>query len=47
MPSRSLTLARAVAPKTYGAYTIIFTEQGFDSKHSSIAKPLNINPMQP
>ena len=40
----SLTLTRA-GVTAYGAYTVTFTEQGFDSANSTIATMLDVNPM--
>ncbi len=42
-----LTLTRAGASAGYGEYTVIFTEQGFDTTNSSIADAdhASINPM--
>ena len=44
--SWSLTLTRAGASAGYGAYTVTFTEQGFDSLNSTITAKPDINPMQ-
>ena len=41
----SLTLTRTGASAGYGAYTVTFTEQGFDSTNSTIASMPEINPM--
>lgn len=41
--SWSLTLTRTGSSSGYGAYTVIFTDQGFDSTNSTI--PSGINPM--
>ena len=40
--SWSVTLTRAGAASGYGAYTVIFTESGFDATNSTI--PTDINP---
>ena len=42
--SWTLTLTRAGAAGGYGAYKVIFTDQGYDSTNSDI--PAKINPMQ-
>ena len=42
--SWSLTLTRAGAAGGYGAYKVIFTDQGYDPDNSDI--PVKINPMQ-
>ncbi len=46
--SWSLTLTRTGNAAGYGAYTVIFTEEGFDSTNSTIADEdhVDINPMQ-
>ena len=44
--SWTLTLTRAGASAGYGAYTVTFTEQGFDSLNSTITAKPDINPMQ-
>ena len=41
----SLTLTRTGASAGYGAYTVTFTEQGFDSANSTISGTPDINPM--
>ncbi len=41
--SWTLTLTRAGSSAGYGAYTVIFTDQGFDSENSTI--PADINPI--
>ncbi len=43
--SWSLTLTRTGASAGYGAYTITFTEDGYDSTNSTIAQYDAINPM--
>ena len=43
--SWSLTLTRTGASAGYGAYTITFTEDGFDSANSTIAGIPDINPL--
>ncbi len=43
--SWSLTLTRAGAAAGYGAYTVVFTEEGYDSVASTIAAKPDINPM--
>jgi prepilin-type N-terminal cleavage/methylation domain-containing protein len=42
--SWSLTLTRTGAAGGYGAYKVVFTDQGYDSTNSDI--PAKINPMQ-
>ena len=42
--SWTLTLTRSGAAGGYGAYTVIFTDQGYDATNSDI--PDKINPMQ-
>ena len=42
--SWTLTLTRAGAAGGYGAYKIVFTDQGYDAANSDI--PAKINPMQ-
>ena len=44
--SWSLTLTRAGAAAGYGAYTVVFTEEGYDGVGSTIAAHPDINPMQ-
>jgi len=43
--SWTLTLTRAGASAGYGAYTVIFTQDGFDLTNSTIATMPDINPM--
>ena len=43
--SWSLTLTRQGASAGYGAYTVVFTENGYDSVASSIEGMPDINPM--
>ena len=46
--SWSLTLTRTGSSAGYGAYTVVFTETGFDTTTSTIAQPpmnTDINPM--
>ena len=43
--SWTLTLTRAGASAGYGAYTVIFTQDGFDSTNSTITTMPDINPM--
>jgi len=43
--SWTLTLTRTGTPAGYGAYTITFTEEGFDATNSTIAGLPDINPM--
>jgi prepilin-type N-terminal cleavage/methylation domain-containing protein len=43
--SWTLTLTRTGASAGYGAYTVIFTDEGFDTKNSGIAAIPDINPM--
>ena len=44
--SWTLTLTRAGAASGYGAYTVVFTEEGYDSVTSTIEAKPEINPMQ-
>ena len=44
--SWSLTLTRSGAAAGYGAYTVVFTQEGYDAAHSGIAQKSDINPMQ-
>ena len=44
--SWTLTLTRTGASAGYGAYTVTFTEQGFDGANSTISDHTDINPMQ-
>jgi prepilin-type N-terminal cleavage/methylation domain-containing protein len=41
----SLTLTRKAATSSYGAYTVTFTQNGFDSANSTISDQADINPM--
>jgi type IV pilus assembly protein PilA len=43
--SWTLTLTRVGASSGYGAYTVTFTDQGFDTTNSTIATMADINPM--
>jgi type IV pilus assembly protein PilA len=43
--SWSLTLTRVGASAGYGAYTVTFTDDGFDKANSTIADLADINPM--
>ncbi len=43
--SWTLTLTRAGAASGYGAYTVTFTQDGFDTASSSISGMPDINPM--
>lgn len=43
--SWTLTLTRTGASAGYGAYTVIFTEQGYDSANSGIQALTDINPI--
>jgi type II secretion system protein G len=43
--SWTLTLTRTGASAGYGAYTVIFTQDGFDTVNSTIATMPDINPM--
>jgi prepilin-type N-terminal cleavage/methylation domain-containing protein len=43
--SWTMTLTRTGASAGYGAYTVTFTEQGFDTTNSTIASLADINPM--
>ncbi len=48
--SWTLTLTRIGSSAGYGAYTVIFTENGFDTINSTIAQPpasIDINPISP
>jgi prepilin-type N-terminal cleavage/methylation domain-containing protein len=45
--SWSLTLTRTGPSSAYGAYTVTFTDDGFDSANSSIARFPDVNPMGP
>ena len=40
-----LTLTRKAATSSYGAYTVTFTENGFDATDSTISDQPDINPM--
>ena len=44
--SWALTLTRSGASAGYGAYTVTFTEEGYDPDGSTIAGHSDINPMQ-
>ena len=44
--SWSLTLTRTGASAGYGAYTVTFTQEGYDSVNSTISSAADINPMQ-
>jgi len=44
--SWTLTLTREGASSGYGAYTVIFTEEGYDGENSLIKDKPDINPMQ-
>jgi prepilin-type N-terminal cleavage/methylation domain-containing protein len=44
--SWSLTLTRTGASAGYGAYTVTFTQEGYDSVNSTISSHNDINPMQ-
>ena len=44
--SWSLTLTRTGAAAGYGAYTVVFNEEGYDAVNSTIATLDTINPMQ-
>lgn len=43
--SWSITLTRTGASAGYGAYTVTFTEKGFDTANSTISELPEINPM--
>ena len=43
--SWTLTLTRTGASAGYGAYTVTFTEEGFDGTNSTISALTDINPM--
>lgn len=42
----SLTLTRTGASAGYGAYTVTFTQNGYDTENSTINDKTAINPMQ-
>jgi prepilin-type N-terminal cleavage/methylation domain-containing protein len=44
--SWSVTLTRQGSSAGYGAYTVTFTEEGYDSVNSTISSHADINPMQ-
>ena len=44
--SWSLTVTRTGASAGYGAYTVTFTQEGFDTDNSTISTHDDINPMQ-
>ena len=44
--SWTLTLTRSGASAGYGEYTVVWTEEGFDSTNSTIVDHEDINPMQ-
>ena len=44
--SWSMTLTRTGASSGYGAYTVTFTEEGYDPNASTISSSDDINPMQ-
>jgi prepilin-type N-terminal cleavage/methylation domain-containing protein len=44
--SWSVTLTRQGSSAGYGAYTVTFTEEGYDSVNSTISGHADINPMQ-
>ena len=44
--SWTLTLTRSGASAGYGEYTVVWTEEGFDSTNSTIVALGDINPMQ-
>ena len=44
--SWTLTLTRLGASAGYGAYTVTFTEQGYDNENSTFKDKADINPMQ-
>ena len=44
--SWTLTLTRTGASAGYGEYTVIFTQEGYDSENSTIKDKPDINPMQ-
>ncbi len=43
--SWTLTLTRRGAPSRYGAYTVIFTDDGFDTADSTVVNLPDINPL--
>jgi prepilin-type N-terminal cleavage/methylation domain-containing protein len=43
--SWTMTLKRVLATSSYGEYTVTFTQDGFDTAHSTIASLADINPM--
>ena len=45
--SWSLTLTRSGASAGYGAYTVVFTDQGYDAASSTIQTFPDINPLGP
>ena len=44
--SWTVTLTRQGAAAGYGAYTVVFTQEGYDSANSTISSHSDINPMQ-
>ena len=44
--SWSLTLTRTRASAGYGAYTVTYTQEGYDNENSTIKDKPDINPMQ-
>ena len=44
--SWTLTLTRTGASAGYGAYTVTFTQEGYDNENSTIKDKADINPMQ-
>jgi len=44
--SWSLTLTRTGSSAGYGAYTVTFTQEGYDPDNSTISSASDINPMQ-
>jgi prepilin-type N-terminal cleavage/methylation domain-containing protein len=44
-PTWSLELTRIASTSSYGAYTVVFTNNGYDSATSTIASQSEINPM--
>ena len=43
--SWSLTLTRLGASSGYGAYTVVYTDQGYDTQNSTLQASPDINPM--
>jgi type IV pilus assembly protein PilA len=43
--SWTMTLKRVLSSSSYGEYTVTFTQDGYDSGHSTISTMTDINPM--